>query len=74
MRALGPGFTDPAIEGAALILRVADLDRQAPALVAALVAGGARILEVRAEIPALEDVYLHLVGETSEVRSQKSEV
>src|SRR5439155_40045 len=65
---------DPAIEGAALILRVADLDRQAPALVAALVAGGARILEVRAEIPALEDVYLHLVGETSEVRSLKSEV
>jgi len=74
VRALGPGFTDPAIEGAALILRVADLDRQAPALVAALVAGGARILEVRAEIPALEDVYLHLVGETSEVRSLKSDV
>ncbi len=74
VRALGPGFTDAAIEGAALILRVADLDRQTPALVAALVADGARILEVRAEIPALEDVYLHLVGDTSEVRSLKSEV
>ncbi len=74
VRALGTGVTAVAIEGAALVLRVPDLDRQTPALVAALVAAGARILEVRAEIPALEDVYLHLVGDTSEVRSQKSEV
>jgi hypothetical protein len=33
--------------------------------VTALVAAGAQILEVRAEMPALEDVYLHLVGGTS---------
>jgi ABC-2 type transport system ATP-binding protein len=64
VRALGTGVTAVAIEGAALVLRVPDLDRQTPALVAALVAAGARILEVRAEIPALEDVYLHLVGDT----------
>jgi hypothetical protein len=31
------------------------------ALVAALVAAGARILEVRADVPALEDVYLQLL-------------
>ena len=37
-------------------------DRDTPALVAALVAAGAQILEVRAEMPALEDVYVHLMG------------
>jgi len=58
---LGPG-ADVAIEGAALTLRVAHPDRQTPALVAALVAAGAQILEVRAEMPALEDVYLHLMS------------
>jgi len=36
-------------------------DRQTPELVAALVAAGARIREVRAEMPALEDVYLRLI-------------
>ena len=70
VRGLGPGVTDVALEGAALVLRVADPDRQTPALVAALVAAGAQVLEVRAEIPALEDVYLHLMGDTQ----QKSEV
>jgi ABC-2 type transport system ATP-binding protein len=58
---LGPG-ADVAIEGAALTLRVLHPDRQTPALVAALVAAGAQILEVRAEMPALEDVYLHLMS------------
>ena len=62
------GVTDVAIEGAALVVRLTEPDRQTPALVAALVAAGARILEVRSEIPALEDVYLHLMGNT-EVRS-----
>jgi hypothetical protein len=32
--------------------------------VAALVAAGAGIVEVRPETPALEDVYLHLVGDS----------
>jgi len=70
VRALGTGVTAVAIEGAALVLRVPDLDRQTPALVAALVAAGARILEVRAEIPALEDVYLHLVGDTQSTQME----
>jgi ABC-2 type transport system ATP-binding protein len=70
VRALGPGVAAVAIEGAALVLRVADLDRQTPAVVAALVAAGARILEVRAEIPALEDVYLHLVGDTQSTQME----
>ena len=51
------------VEGAGLTLRVTDPDRRTPALVAALVAAGAEILEVRAEMPALEDVYLHLMGD-----------
>ena len=50
-------------EGSTLTLRLADPDRQTPAFVAALVAAGAQILEVRAEMPALEDVYLHLMGD-----------
>jgi ABC-2 type transport system ATP-binding protein len=33
-----------------------------PSLVRALVQAGADVLEVRPELPALEDVYLHLVG------------
>jgi ABC-2 type transport system ATP-binding protein len=53
-----------AVEGATLMVRLSDADRQTPALVAALVAAGAEVLEVRAEMPALEDVYLHLMGET----------
>ena len=40
----------------------AALDRETPQLVDALVAAGARVLEVQPEMPALEDVYLHLVG------------
>jgi ABC-2 type transport system ATP-binding protein len=50
-----------AVDGSMLTLQLADPDRQTPALVNALVAGGAEILEVRPEIPALEDVYLHLM-------------
>jgi len=51
------------VDGQLLILRTDHLDRDTPALVAALVADGAQILEVRPEIPALEDVYLHLTGD-----------
>jgi len=46
------------VEGATLIVHGRE---RTPALVEALVAAGAQILEVRQEIPALEDVYLHLV-------------
>jgi ABC-2 type transport system ATP-binding protein len=58
---VGPG-ADVAVEGEALTLQLAHPDRETPALVAALVAAGAQILEVRAEMPALEDVYLHLMS------------
>jgi ABC-2 type transport system ATP-binding protein len=55
---------DPAaaIEGPALVLKVADAEERTPAIVAALVAAGASVVEVRPEMPALEDAYLHLVG------------
>jgi ABC-2 type transport system ATP-binding protein len=58
---------DPAatIDGPALSLHFSDPERETPELVAALVAAGARVLEVRAEMPALEDVYLHLTGDAS---------
>jgi ABC-2 type transport system ATP-binding protein len=52
------------VDGAALMVHLSDPDRQTPALVAALVGAGAEVLEVRPEMPALEDVYLHLMGET----------
>jgi ABC-2 type transport system ATP-binding protein len=54
-----PG-SEVVVDGVALAVRLADPEQQTPRLVAALVAAGAPIQEVRAEIPALEDVYLHL--------------
>ena len=54
-----------AIEGPALAIRLREDVGRTPALVAALVAAGAEILEVRQEMPALEDVYLHLVNDRS---------
>jgi ABC-2 type transport system ATP-binding protein len=50
---------DATVDGAALSVRIPE--RETPALIAALVARGAQILEVRRETPALEDVYLRLV-------------
>jgi len=52
-----------AADNGVVTLRVSDLDRDTPEVVAALAFAGARVLEVRPEVPALEDVYLHLVGE-----------
>jgi ABC-2 type transport system ATP-binding protein len=52
---------EAAIDGPTLAIRVGDEAVRTPALVSALVAAGAEILEVRQEMPALEDVYLHLV-------------
>jgi ACT domain-containing protein len=46
-----------------MVLRLPDAEGGTPGVVAALVAAGAQILEVQQEIPALEDVYLHLMGE-----------
>ena len=52
-----------AVDGPHLVIPLEHLEQQTPAIVAALVAAGAELLEVRPEIPALEDVYLRLVNE-----------
>ena len=44
-------------------MTLTDSEQQTPALVRALVAAGVEVVEVRPELPALEDVYLHLVRE-----------
>jgi ABC-2 type transport system ATP-binding protein len=60
-RTVAGGGAEITVEGNSLAVHLADPERQTPALVAALVAAGAQLLEVRPEIPALEDVYLNLV-------------
>jgi len=52
---------DASIDRETIVLRLADADGETPALVSALTAAGVRIVEVRQEVPALEDVYLHLM-------------
>jgi ABC-2 type transport system ATP-binding protein len=61
-RSFDPSAT---VDAGALIVRVSDIDLDSPTLVSTLVTAGARILEVRPEMPALEDVYLHLMSERS---------
>ena len=51
-----------AAEGAWLHVVLGDPDERTPRLVEALVHAGARIIEVRQDVPALEDVYLALVS------------
>jgi ABC-2 type transport system ATP-binding protein len=50
-----------AIEGTALVVSLPQAERDTPDVVRALVNAGARIVEVRSEMPDLEDVYLRLV-------------
>jgi ABC-2 type transport system ATP-binding protein len=50
-------------DGPFLTVTVDKATADTPRLVTALAAAGADILEVRPELPALEEVYLHLVGE-----------
>jgi ABC-2 type transport system ATP-binding protein len=65
-RAAVRGFdANATVEAGTLILVLPRPEHDTPALVRALVAAGADVLEVRAEVPALEDVYLHLVGDES---------
>src|SRR5262249_46497209 len=52
-----------AVDRTALTVQLTDPNRQTPALVKALVDAGAELLEVRPEMPALEDVHLHLMDE-----------
>jgi len=50
-----------AIEGTAIVVSLPQAERDTPEVVSALVNAGARIVEVRSEMPDLEDVYLRLV-------------
>ena len=59
-QSVGPA-ADVATERDTLIVHVSRPEQQTPALVAALVDARAHVLEVRPEMAALEDVYLHLV-------------
>jgi len=51
------------VESGVLMLTLPGGERDTPALVRALAGGGADVLEVRAEMPALEEVYLRLIGD-----------
>ena len=57
---------DASVEGGTLIVTLTGSDRDTPAFVRALVAAGADVLEVRPELPALEDVYLHLMADQAQ--------
>jgi len=46
-----------------IAMRLDNPEERTAAVVRALAAAGAQIVEVRQEMPALEDVYLHLMGE-----------
>ena len=50
------------VDGGYLIVQLRHVDEETPEVIATLVSAGAHILEVRPEMPALEDVYLHLVS------------
>jgi ABC-2 type transport system ATP-binding protein len=58
VRAIAPGAH---VDGAHLVLPLAHLDDDTPAVVSALVSAGAQVIEVRPDVPALEDAYLRLV-------------
>ena len=55
--------TRAAIDGCIVALSLPQAERDVPELVRALVGNGARIMEVRTELPDLEDVYLDLVAD-----------
>jgi ABC-2 type transport system ATP-binding protein len=61
--AASPLGRDVHAEGSILTLRVDRIEAAVPDLVAALVAAGARIVEVRPELPPLEEVYLRLISD-----------
>ena len=52
-----------AVDGQLVTLRLADPERDTPAVVRALVEAGAEILEVQRETAALEEVYLRLLAD-----------
>lgn len=54
-----------AVEAGGIVLTLRLPERDTPTLVRALVTAGAEVLEVRSEVPPLEDVYLHLTKSES---------
>jgi ABC-2 type transport system ATP-binding protein len=60
LRAVAPGAR---VDGHHLVVPLERLDEETPSIVSALVAAGARVMEVRPEMPPLEEVYLRLVGQ-----------
>ncbi len=54
---------DVEADGHQLTVGLRDADAETPALVKRLIDLGAAVIEVRPEMPDLEDVYLHLIGE-----------
>ena len=60
------------IDGGAIVLTLSHADRDTPAFVRALVAAGADVLEIRPEVPALEDVYLHLIADEARMAAVPS--
>ena len=67
----GLGYTVEPVD-ATLRIRTSDAHRDTPAIVRRLVEAGASILEVRPELPHLEDVYLALVGRADSNSSQRT--
>jgi ABC-2 type transport system ATP-binding protein len=59
-RRFDPGAS---MDGDIIVLRLAHPERETPALISLLAADNAPIVEVRQEVPLLEDVYLHLLGD-----------
>jgi ABC-2 type transport system ATP-binding protein len=53
---------DASILDGTIVVTLAQAERETPALVRALVRAGADVLEVRPEVPPLEDAYLHLLN------------
>jgi hypothetical protein len=60
------------MDGDAILLTLPRSDRDTPAFVRAIVAAGADVLEIRPEIPALEDVYLHLIADEARAAAGRS--
>jgi ABC-2 type transport system ATP-binding protein len=54
---------EASMDGDTIVLHLANAERETPALISLLAADNAPIVEVRQEVPLLEDVYLHLLGD-----------
>jgi len=64
--------TAATLDNGVVAIRLVDPNADTPALVRALVEIGAEILEVRQEMPALEDVYMYFVGGREDRRASTS--